>query len=350
VPLLGNVKTFFGADDSGTNDSSSAFQDWADSDYAGFVPPGTYKINSTVTIQKCCSMTCFGGSMATGWDDGTGEINAAKTYQQARFITDNTDPDFNMFQEEKEQIWWDGGCFDFQNLTNHSGAAFYLPLGWYKESAPFVRAEGWGGGIKNITVLGNVDTLLASTVANPIRTRAIHIHHPLASEYPPGEDYRSHINAFLESYFFRVQGLGLKRVIQHDPRILLPATHWSNTHYYDVRAHHCHTSIWDEGGKGTEFHVRHTSGPVFGDLNTAQNTPSIMNSLELNMYIHPQFNDFRDDQDGSNYYNQKTIRADGQAYIYGLSQDDYDRRINIVQGPTIRMFNSVQFREGAGIV
>ena len=351
MAMQGNLNVYFGADGTGTNNSSSSFQDWADSDHAGFTPPGTYKINDTVVLNRSKAMECFPGmSLVTGWDDGSGAYNTARTYEQVRFVTDNTDPDFNMFQIEKEQQVWLGGCFDFSNLTSHSGAAFYLPTGWYLDSLGVgVRAGGWGGYIKGISVLGNVDTLRTSTVANPIGSRGIHIHFPTVSEYPTG-DTRSHENAFMTMWFFEMQGAGLKRCIQHDPRIQLPNQHWSNTHHYEVRATHCHTAVWDEGAKDTEYHIRHRAGNVFGDLSTAQNTPSINFDYEGNMLIHPQFYDFRDDTDGGYYFNQKTLDLAGSGYVYGLSQDAYNRRIGIVQGPTIRMFNSVQFREGSVLI
>ena len=208
MSLDGNVKNF-GADLTGSTDSSSAIQAAMNSNFAVTFPPGLYRVDSEIGIDLCKTVVCgLGGeSMVTGWDDGSGEINPVRNEEPARFYTTNTDPNFRMFTLGKEQIWWKGGCFDFQNLTNHNGSAFYSAFNWKKESSNS-RVEGWGGGIQYITVLGNVDTLRAGPTGG---SNGIEFHFPTVAEYPPTGSTLPAQNAYFTMWFFSMQGYGLDK-------------------------------------------------------------------------------------------------------------------------------------------
>ncbi len=351
----GNVVASFGADNTGSSDASSAIQSAMNSGRHVIFPGGTYLIDAAggVDIPGPRVITCMGGSMATGFSDGTETFYAAQTYEQVRFVTSAGKPaDWNMFNLLAEQIFWRGGCVDLQNLTGHTGAAFYLDVGpWGAESnGGLTTARGWGGAVRDTTVLGNVNDLRAGTGGS----KGIHIHFPLLSEYPVGEN-RAYQNSFITMWFFSMQGLGLGTCIYHDP--LIEASHWSNTHMYKVNADYCQQAVYDDGGKGTSMQVWHKSANVFPDAATADTTPSVYlggpapgTTLEKNMLWHPQWNDFRDDTLGGYYYNRKTLESLGENFYYGITQGDYDRSISIAQGEPIRMFNSIQFREGAQLI
>ena len=370
----GNAVVNYGADPTGIADSSASLQSLFESNNLAYIPPGLYRVDNEVDLPIPKIVWCFGGdSIATGFDDGGGVnfgpgiASLRNPYEQVAFYTTNTDPNFNMFTIRKASVKWRGGCVDFQNLTGHNGSAFFYDLDANNGNATYKpwgmdtnagRANGREGMIRGVTVMG--DTAGLRTTNPGTGSSAIKVRFP-----PAGDTSTPNKNIFLTTLRWDVKGLGLDKVLDLGPREVFPIGHWANNSHFRVDAHYCRQAVWDECFFGVRWYINHWAGDVFNTEANALATPSIYSTSPNGIYYHPTFYDFRGlsgqtNQDATSgaWYNQKTFKLisgefanqDGAGFVYGLNQDDYDRRISMVKQETMRIYSDVQLREGAQVI
>jgi hypothetical protein len=330
MSLNGNVKNF-GADNTGNTDASTAIQSAMNADDSVYFPPGIYRLDNTVTIDRAKLIDCGIGSIATGYTDQDGQNSPIRQDEQVRFTTNNN---IHMFQINQEQVWWRGGCFDFQNVTNHDKSAFHVRAGWNKELFP-VRESGWGGGIERITVLGKFTELREGNTA--VGTVGIDI--------DPEAVARD--NGFMYHHVYDIQALGCDKAFRHGP-YAVGVSQSMGLHQVKISAKDCRYSAYIEETANSYFRIHHLAGPIFPTQAAADATASVYTETAAGNF-YARFQDFDAGQEGSYWNNSKTYNTAANGRYEFLYEDAVDRAIALGGGEHDFEQNDVQFRDAGGL-
>ncbi len=319
----------------GTVNASPYIQLALDSDFAVFFPPGTYRLDDPLTIDKPKLIECFGGSMPTGYielGDST-SINPESTYEQVRLVW-NGDASENVITYNISKIFWHGGCFDVQGVSGYNGSVFDLPCRWISQVGG--RQDGYGCGVQGATFIGNSNEV-RSGVAHPkgivMRLQGADLTRTWAYIY----------HGIFDNYF-----VGMGHACQHTARnesINLT----SNSHEWQIRCRDTKVALEDEGGQDTWYRIWHEGGPIFSTQNEADTTASIRITLDLFRLDLSMFEKFDQGGSGSEWYNSKTYDISGAGSIVRPHADAIDRAIRIDEQLVQNEYNLQRFGETGGL-
>jgi len=334
MSLPGNVLNFSGVDRTGASDSTAGIQAALDSNFAVFFPPGLYRIDSGLSVNKPKLIECFGGSLATGYIElGDSVSNSPyKQDEQVRFIINGN---HSAVTYESDQVYWHGGCFDCQTVSNYDKAIFSLPARWETEVADDM--VGWGFGVQGVTLLGPSNAVRAGTAA------------------PTGIELRFVDQTLRWSQFyhgiFDLKAAGMNYAVHHTSKnpdtVNFPQA--TNSHEYRISCKDTKVAAIDTGGQDSWWRVQHLAGPIFSTQAEANATASIILSEEAHRLDYTKFIDFDLVGSGSEWYNSKTFNITGAGQIIRADQDSLDRAIQIVPQLVWNEHNLHDFAERGGI-
>lgn len=335
MALDGNVLNFSGVDRTGASDSSAGLQSAMNSDFANFFPPGTYKINTKVTIPHPKIIECFGGSMITGYNGSQGILHPKRTYEQVRFITDNSNLDA-FFEVQQPQTWWSGGCFDTQNLADSTIAAFILNADTFVSPIFPLEKSGWGGGIEDITRIGDFSSLRSSSNPGSIGIKINFADQTL--------DY-----TYMYFWHFSVQIAGCDYGIIHTA--MNPATTGQDSalHFYNVSAIESRSAVWCLESNSNVYNIRHLGGPVFPSSAAAQARASMVIGPSAAGTVSMRDPNFGAQQVGDYHYNEKSMNIQAGCDYKFISEETANRSIEMASG-RFWNYNNFQIKEGGAFV
>ena len=284
-----------GADPTGVADSSAAFQLAADSDYMMVVPPGTYKIDSTVVVTRPKIIQLSGGmSIRHGLINGYGDTSpdqGPNVGEQAHVFTENN---INLFEFQTEQIHFSGGLLELKHASADK-ACFNLPAVMNGQVAGGVGDYGgWGGSITNVVCAGDFNQVIGNG------NGAIGV-------------YFNYTNGLANGYFTHwlvdIKARNLRRGIYCDARQTgLSPAQWGNNCQFRVDAQNVKTAIHNESINSCDIWIRHQGQEVFDTEAEADVTPGLyLRGSGHNIYT-AEFFDFNPSNQDSNghWSNRKT--------------------------------------------
>jgi len=334
MSLQGNVINF-GADPTGSSDSTAAIQGALDSDYAVFVPPGTYRLDSGLSINKPKLIECFGGSIETGYIE-LGSATPAVDALVAEQVRFNITGNFNAVTYESDQVYWHGGCFDCQSVSNYDKAIFFLPARWVTENSD--DPVGWGFGVQGVTGIGPSNAVRAGT-ASPTLVELRFI------------DQEVRWSQFYHG-IFDLRALGMHYAYHHTAKnpdgVNFPQA--TNSHEIRVQCRDTKVAVKDSGSNDCWWRIQHLAGPIFDSQAEADATASIQLVDERHRLDYTVFNYFDRGGSGSEWHNSKTFDISGAGQIMRPSQDALDRAIYIAPQMVTIEHNLNDYGERGGLV
>lgn len=285
----------YGADPTGDSDSATAFQNAVDSDYPVYAPPGKYRLDSAVVVDKP-KIIDFGGA-------STRTITPESDTEQVRIIkTNNT----GFFEIRSGQVHGYGGCFDSSGATGWNKDVFRYP---FVANGSLAGGEGdrdgWAGGWRDFTYIG-----LQSDLSDTSRGgNVIHL------------DTSSEVN-WAYWYFHKWTGVvWYAGRAFYAPAINPTYNQTANNCHIDIEVQHSRQAVHNESVNRLTARVSHQSRNIFASEAQSQDYPSVYSTTKQNVW-NCVFFDFRKPASGGlyhNYYSYDITSPDGTDVLYGDS-------------------------------
>lgn len=308
----GNVLNF-GADPTGVDDSTQAFQDAVDSDYSVTVPAGKYRIDSTITI-TIPKIVEFEGRQGirtfyrqTIGGDPYDEIRQG---EQARIVVTNN---INVFDIQCEQVYMFGGCFDLTGTTDYTKAVFYYPIVNNGDLTGGDDYGGWAGGCWDFMVLGNYQDVGQIGIGG----YAVHLdteNAPYNWAYLYLHRWRGVVYGMDKGFYCTARPAG-KNISINNLRV-------------DLQCNSTRQMFYNRGSSTNWVSGLHQARHVWQDEDEINQLASIDSSGFCNIDV--EFADFGKNPVNGLYTNQKTYNLTGRCVFKQLNRIDESMAIRIV--------------------
>lgn len=301
----------YGADNLGVSDSSTAIQAAVDSGYPVRSFFGTFLVNTQIEINRPCVVE-FPIGVFQGWD-GRNPALDFDPYATARFISTSGSSTFNMFRITVEQVYIDGGLYDMQGISSHTGAVFWIDVIMNGTGAGGNGDYGgWGGKIVNWFALGEFADLPPSGIG----TTGVFVDFETSTTN----------NAYVTHWEFQGIGRGLRHCFRSNRTNQGSTGQWGNNCRIDMDGSFCKQVVKMESLNNCDVVFRHQSAEVFDDWDEAESTGGCEIHTAGN-FIYGKFFDLGKAPVSGVYFNTRSYDLRGNDnYIQNDERSDINDR------------------------